>query len=642
MARERHYVGSKARIGIVCDTILFDTIRSSAEFIYVSPTDDWREKTAHIDCFLAVSTWRGFRDDEWRGVNREESSLRQTLYEIIEDCRRRGIPTVFYSKEDPPNYDSFLGIARRCDVIFTSASEMVPRYISDCGHGHVQVLGFVIDPAAQNPIGCLRSPKTPGALFSGSWTRRYPDRCQELKQLLNGVLKTGRGLCILDRNSYRPGKRRYRFPERFQPFIQPSVPHWTLTECHKSYDWSVNINTVTDSSTMFAGRCYELLACGCPLLSNYSYGMSRLFPAIAIAHTAKEARDILMSADARELQYRRAAGIRAVMSGATCYDFIGAVLKSVGIDCRQPERRVAVVADRVDARVRRLFDAQTYKPRFLYDASRFNEKDFNGSHYIALWSADGDYAPTYLEDRINAFKFADVDFAEDGDPGYEYVPRCRNIRRAVFRRDSLTFSGFEAAMQSSALQGLSIPPDPPPCFFPQRGPATVATVVIDGCEDVQMLHLRALASLRRSRFWGRLAISRTDVSEGPVFRMSASDEVLAAGFDKMLEKAENRRVRCVSGGVLMCGRTRRFVKGGIVMDCGRRKGACACIDEPVLVRYVDFENDIGEPWPKGKASRPNVLRRVWSWFTDKGLWQAVRRRFFGRRDLRREACCHNR
>ena len=629
MARERHYVGSKAKIGIVCDTILFDTIRSAAEFIYVSPTGDWREKTAHIDCFLAVSTWRGLKDDEWEGVNREDSALRQTLYDIIEDCRRRGIPTVFYSKEDPPNYDLFLGIARRCDVIFTSAVEMVPRYSSDCGHDRVHVLGFVIDPAAQNPIGCLRSPKKPGVLFSGSWARRYPDRCKELKQLFDGVLKTGRGLCILDRNSYRSEKRRYRFPERFQPFVHPSVPHGTLAECHKSYDWSVNINTVTDSSTMFAGRCYELLACGCPLLSNYSYGMSRLFPAIAIAHTAREARDILRSADARELHYRRVAGIRAVMSGATCHDFISAVLKSVGIDCRQPERRVAVVADLMDERVRRLFDAQTYKPRSLYDASRFNEKDFNENHYIALWSADGDYPPTYLEDRINAFKFADIDFAGDGDPGYEYVPKCRDIRRAVFRRDSLTFGGFEAEMQSSAFQGLSIPPDPSPFVFPQRGPATVATVVIEECEDVQMLHLRALASLRRSRFWGRLAISCTDVTEGSVFRMSASDEVIAAGFDKMLETAANRRIRCVSGGVLMCGRTRRLVKDGIVIECGRRRGASACIDEPVLARYVDFEGDIGEPWPRRNPPRPNVFRRVWSCFTIKGFWRAVSHRFLG-------------
>jgi len=586
MARERHYVGSKAKIGIVCDTILFDTIRSAAEFIYVSPTDDWREKTAHIDCFLAVSTWRGLKDDDWRGVNKESSRLRRLLYDIIEDCRRRGIPTIYYSKEDPPNYDMFLGIAHRCDVIFTSAAEMVPRYISACGHNRVQVLGFVIDPAAQNPMGCLRSPKKPGVLFSGSWTRRYPGRCQHLKQLFNGVLKAGQGLCIIDR---------------------------------KSHDWSVNINTVTDSLTMFAGRCYELLACGCPLISNYSYGMSRLFPAIAIAHTTRGARDILKSADACELQHRRAAGIRAVMSGATCYDFIGAVLKSVGIDCRQPERRVAVVADRVDERVRRLFDAQTYKQRSLYDASRFDEKDFNENHYIALWSADGDYSPTYLEDRINAFKFADVDFAEDGDPGYEYVSKCRNIRRAVFRRDSLTFNGLEAAMQSSAMQGLSIPPDPPPLVFPQRDPATVATVVIEGCEDQQMLHLRALASLRRSRFWGRLAISRTDVSEGPVFRMSASDEILATGFDKMLAKAEDQRNRCVLGGVLMCGRTRRLVKGGIVMECGRREGARVSIADPVLVRYVDFENDIGEPWPKGKTPRPNVFRRIWSWFTGKGF-----------------------
>ena len=197
MARERHYVGSKAKIGIVCDTILFDTIRSAAEFIYVSPTGDWREKTEHIDCFLAVSTWRGLKDDEWEGVNREDSALRQTLYDIIEDCRRRGIPTVFYSKEDPPNYDLFLGIARRCDVIFTSAVEMVPRYSSDCGHDHVHVLGFVIDPAVQNPHAAGLIPPVDGLLV------------QQIKKLIR-VKYAGR----LDDH---PVKSAHRHRNQFRP-----------------------------------------------------------------------------------------------------------------------------------------------------------------------------------------------------------------------------------------------------------------------------------------------------------------------------------------------------------------------------------------------------------------------------------------
>ena len=448
-----YYCPYPKRIGIICDVVLLDSLASAADFVYLSP-DSWKDQVETIDLLLAVSTWRGLNGDEWFGVGKVGDPKREKFVAVIERCRSRGIPTVFYSKEDPPNYAVFLDFAKKCDVVFTSAEEMIPRYRTDCGHDRVYVLPFCFDPALQNPVGCRPFEQTHGVLFSGSWIIKYPFRCRDLEALLDGVLKSRRELVIVDRNSFRSGKAGYRFPKRFRKYLRPRMAHDELAAFHKRYEWSINVNSVTTSETMFAGRCYELLASGCPVISNFSIGMQHRLPEVAIADSSKYVAKVIRDSTQRQLQTRRAAGIRRVMTGETCYDRVAAILCAAGFDAEVRVRSVAVVVPKRTSSLQRAFDAQTYVNRHLYEESEFTPDIRAGHDYVISWLADESYGPYHLQDLIDVFKYTDAEYASEGD-GY-YEPIGRPIPgRTIYRTDVMEpVKGFGIPRSNDTLEDV--------------------------------------------------------------------------------------------------------------------------------------------------------------------------------------------
>ena len=416
-----YYQKFDVRIGIVCDAMLYDSLCPAADFVYVPPSDEWPKIIEEINLLLVVSTWRGLGGEEWNGLGRMGEPIRQRLLEIIAECSRRGIKTAFYSKEDPPNYNVFLDFAKACDFVFTSAAEMVPRYKADCGHDRVAVLKFCINPDHDNPIGCLDGPRIPGAIFSGSWMIKYPLRCRDMAAIFDGVVKSGHDLCIVNRNSYRDDHPGYRFPRRFRSRVVPAVPHEQLLAMHKQYRWSINVNSVTDSSTMFAARCYELLASGCLVVSNFSAGMMRELPEIAIADSAKFAARLINDISDEDSAVLRSAGIRRVMSGNTCYDRVAEILRAVGIKAEISHPTVAVVVPSGDSRLTEMFESQSYEYKRLYTEVSFDDGAKAACRYVSYWSAGQSYGPHFIQDLLDAFKYADIGFAVDEGSPYSYV-----------------------------------------------------------------------------------------------------------------------------------------------------------------------------------------------------------------------------
>ena len=415
-----YYQKFNVRIGIVCDTILYESLRPAADFTYLSQAN-WRCELDGLDLVLIASTWRGIKDDDWYGVGRIGDPMRAQLHELIAEGKRRGIKTVFYSKEDPPNYKVFLDYAKECDFIFTSAVEMVDSYRRDCGHDRVGVLKFCCNPDHDNPIGCMDSEKISGAIFSGSWNVKYPLRCRDLAAILCGVIRAKRNLCIVNRNSFREYSPTYRFPRKFSRFVRPLLPHAELVALHQKYEWSVNVNSVTSSETMFAARCYELLASGCLTMSNFSVGMLQELPEIAIVDTPGFVKTLLarMDDEVSKAMLRRA-GVRRAMSGNTCHDRVAQLLTAVGINAELPHPKVAVVIPNADAALETMFRSQNYKDIALVVGDCESDR-LDGFDYVAYWETGEKYGDYFIQDLLDVFKYADVDFAVEGDMVYSYT-----------------------------------------------------------------------------------------------------------------------------------------------------------------------------------------------------------------------------
>ncbi len=458
----RYYEKIPLRIGIVCDEFFYDSIKAAADFVYLTP-DSWRSELEQgLDCLLFVSAWRGL-DMEWRGL--ASPTLLQfglpdpkqaAAFELLQACRQQDVPTIFYSKEDPGNYELFVEFAKRCDYVFTSAKECIPYYQADCAREDIRAICFGVNPLEHNPIGCYRPDKEDTILFSGSWMLKYPERCAELSVIFDGILESTHGLHIIDRNY--PGDPKYAFPEPYFQHSSPALPHGELQKIHKLFDWAVNINSAKSSETMFANRAVELQANGILLLSNFSIGVNNLLPTVQMVQDSGEVAPILDCMTPEEQYERKMAGVRSVMTGYTCFDRIAQLLSPAGLQTAQPVRRVLVLADTLTDRVRRCFDLQSYPEKVLMAAADATEELLSGFDMVTWFAPEAKYGVFYLEDLVNGFKYTACDYItkdawyEGGEfhPGVEhgYVKCMGSKYRTLFWR-----SAYEPAFLLGLAEG---------------------------------------------------------------------------------------------------------------------------------------------------------------------------------------------
>lgn len=443
----RFYQKLPYRIGLICDEFFYESISAAADFIFLTP-DNWKEEMEKgLDVLLFVSAWRGL-NEEWRGLatlsQMSTNPKRLIAMEMLQYCKEKNIPTVFYSKEDPPNYEMFLDYARQCDYIFTSAKECIPYYKEDCNRERIEAVCFGINPLFHNPIGFRSFEKEDTVLFSGSWMEKYPDRCRELAVIFDGILDAEHGLHIIDRNY--PLNKNYRFPDKYFSNVSPSISHDVLQKVHKLFDWAVNINSVKGSETMFANRSFELQANGVLLLSNFSVGVNSMLPTVQMVHDSSEVEDIMSAWTEEERYERQIAGIRSVMTGHTCFDRISQLLAPVGLETQQPIRRILVLVDEITQKIQESFEQQTYKEKDLLLVTLVNTEILEKYDMVTWFSDSAEYGVFYLEDMINAFKFTACDYITkdawyEGDILHEgvehnYVSHMKNKYCTVFWREA--------------------------------------------------------------------------------------------------------------------------------------------------------------------------------------------------------------
>ncbi len=497
----------RPRLKVACLLDRFSELGFRYEFDYVDFTpEDFREAIdrEQPDLLLVESIWRG-KDETWNKLMVPDitgSGPREPVIELVRHCQARGIPTVFWNKEDPPNFEHFAATAVLFDYIFTTDESCVPRYQAIAGHDRVGVLPFAAQPAIHNAIGAPVERPLDVAFLGTFYGRKHAARKRQMEMVLDPAREFG--VHIYSRVEAAGG---YAFPEKYVPHLIGTIPYEAVLEAYRTYKVLLNVNSVPDSKTMCARRVFEILACGGTVLSGPSPAIEAVLGPGVVHESAGhgQTREILTHVLGNSLLRERTAleGVRRVLRSHTYSDRVAQILRTVGLRTDVDGDTVAMVAvARDDEQARAAIEsaaAQVRRPdelvliappgrldRALHASAtvqaaitpRFVDGDPDapgGSHLAAaLEASDSDligilalgplYGPNYLEDLVNAHHQSGADivgksshYRLDGPSGWLTVELREDEHRfvdAVHRDTILARRGAAQRVPPLANEGL--------------------------------------------------------------------------------------------------------------------------------------------------------------------------------------------
>lgn len=273
-------------IGIISDNFTYENINYLFNTVYIKPNTNL--DNVKIDILMCESAWAGI-DEQWRDkifnldINSPNICKTSGLIYILNQCKRKLIPTVYYAKEDPIFYDGFHKCSKLFDLVITTSKECVAKY-KQYGCKKVMTTTFLINPIIHNPI---RNEMLTKIAFPGSYYTFLDNRSNIMDKILENFCS--KNLDIYDRK-YLHNKSTYQikklqinkgkceFPQKYDPLIKPGLTYsQVINNVYKKYKCILNINTVSDSQTMFSRRAMEVAGCGTNIISNYSVGMDKIF-----------------------------------------------------------------------------------------------------------------------------------------------------------------------------------------------------------------------------------------------------------------------------------------------------------------------------------------------------------------------------
>lgn len=498
----RFYEKLNYNIGIICDEFVYNAYKDSANIKYISADSD--VESSDFDFVIVVSSWRGI-DGSWAQVASPRSDKREKLMNMVSEFKKSGVPTAFYSKEDPVNFHLFKDIAKECDVIYTSALEMVDKYKEYCGKEDVYVMEFGVNPKYHNPIGSRTQTALQNkehVLFAGSWTEKYPVRNNESARMFDGVKESGFDLTIIDRN-LELRKTRYQFPKRYIENLTYPMEHNDLMDTHRLIPWAINVNSVKYSETMFANRVFELQAMGNLMLTNYSMGVNNKFPNLFIVNTKADVKPMLNNHSEREYEDMRAKGIRQVMLNDTGFHRISQFAVNFGLKSNIDEKSILVVASELSAKIQKSFDRQMYTNKTLVRESELNNVNISDYDFVTYLSDEFIYEEYHLEDLLSAFVYTDVDFVtKQNNNVHDYSEQYENLNLTMFDTNVLN-SDYKA----ETSHGYVIPMTEVMINRPEKtGSEKLVSVIVPIHNNGRYLEDKCFRSLTRSSVFDKMEI----------------------------------------------------------------------------------------------------------------------------------------
>ncbi|HET7802021.1 MAG TPA: glycosyltransferase [Humibacillus xanthopallidus] len=339
-------VGPVNRPGVTAAVILDDfsalALRYEWEQVSVEPST-WQETllSRPVDLLFVESAWNG-NGGAWRLAMTGEGAPSVTLTELVTWCRQHGIPTVFWNKEDPPNYDAFLPTARLFDQVFTVDAGRIEDYRRDLGHDRIALLPFGAQPRIHNPI--RRGPgRVRDVAFAGTY---FVDKHDERRDQMTTVLEPALPLGLEIWSRMAGGDKRYQFPGAYARAVVGSLPYERLLGAYTSYRVFLNVNSVVSSTTMCARRLFELGAAQTAVLSAPSAAIEPFFGDTVRVSDSAEQTELELRALLQHAEYRDRLALRAHRRVLDLHRYehrVATVLGSVGIPTTERDCSVSAV-----------------------------------------------------------------------------------------------------------------------------------------------------------------------------------------------------------------------------------------------------------------------------------------------------------
>ncbi len=343
----RSNIKRRLRVASVLDSFSQACFEPECELISITP-EAWQQQLLgmEVDLLLVESAWHG-NDDSWLyRVASYERAPGNELSDVIRWAKKNGIPTVFWNKEDPANFDRFIDRAVEFDFIFTTDENCIERYRLLCSTStSIAVLPFAAQPRIHNSV--LDQPRNSRTCFAGTY---YADDFERRRKAMDMLLQAASryGLDIFDRMYGLQGtdKKRFQFPPDLQKFVRGALIYQDMLKAYRHYRVALNVNSVSDSPTMFSRRVFELLACGTPVVSTESLGIRKMFkelvPTVESEYEANLRLGRLMTDD--EFWIRTSVlGMREVYRHHTYRHRIGQIAKAIGLNLIGSDRTSMLV-----------------------------------------------------------------------------------------------------------------------------------------------------------------------------------------------------------------------------------------------------------------------------------------------------------
>ncbi len=327
-------------IGIIADIFTTSGLLPETNLLQLTP-DGWNRQVQdhRLDALVVESAWEG-GEGLWKGkVGFYDEESFADLKALLAYCRREGIPTIFWNKEDPVHFNRFRVTAKYFDHVFTTDDGCIPRYLEHPGTHlkSVASLPFYAQPRLHNPLASDRTYNHTISYAGSYYGDRYADRSRQLDRLLGAASPLG--VTIYDRQHLNPDSP-YSFPAHLARHVAGGLDYAEMVQAYKAHPIHINVNSVTDSQTMFSRRVVEIAASGGVIISGPGGGVQRVLggtvPVLENADTAAALMGLWMSDESVRNDDAWLA-MRTVFRAHTAGHRLAYALRTAGLVVKAPE-----------------------------------------------------------------------------------------------------------------------------------------------------------------------------------------------------------------------------------------------------------------------------------------------------------------